>query len=264
MIPTSIDGTDITGATIDGQDVQEITVDGDTVFTAGPPPGNFQFDAQDLSLANGDPVTSWPDTLGRDTLTGGTSLEYDTTTMNDAAVTTNSTSANLQSSNTSLIDLCKAQDLSLTFTFALPTSIPNNAAYFTFDTGGNERLQIQDGNKNQATGAIKYRERNASSGAEHNTAAGFNDGQPHICVITNSGGGVTATDFYVDDMANTASKVAVTGDRGVNRTTFSGTNLFALFEGNTGVGITIAFLRIDDKILTQAERQAIKDSRPEL
>jgi len=32
--PTSIDGTDITGATIDGQDVQEITVDGDTVFSA--------------------------------------------------------------------------------------------------------------------------------------------------------------------------------------------------------------------------------------
>jgi len=37
MIPTSIDGTDITGATIDGQDVQEITVDGQTVFSAGPP-----------------------------------------------------------------------------------------------------------------------------------------------------------------------------------------------------------------------------------
>jgi hypothetical protein len=34
MPPTSIDGTDITGATIDGQDVQEITVDGQTVFTA--------------------------------------------------------------------------------------------------------------------------------------------------------------------------------------------------------------------------------------
>ena len=35
MIPTSIDGTDITGATIDGTDVTEITVDGDVVFTAG-------------------------------------------------------------------------------------------------------------------------------------------------------------------------------------------------------------------------------------
>jgi len=33
--PTSIDGTDITGATIDGTDVTEITVDGDTVFSAG-------------------------------------------------------------------------------------------------------------------------------------------------------------------------------------------------------------------------------------
>jgi len=32
MPPTSIDGTDITGATIDGTDVTEITVDGDTVF----------------------------------------------------------------------------------------------------------------------------------------------------------------------------------------------------------------------------------------
>jgi len=36
MIPTSIDGTDITGATIDGTDVQQITVDGQTVFTAAP------------------------------------------------------------------------------------------------------------------------------------------------------------------------------------------------------------------------------------
>jgi len=32
--PTSIDGTDITGATIDGTDVTEITVDGDEVFSA--------------------------------------------------------------------------------------------------------------------------------------------------------------------------------------------------------------------------------------
>jgi len=42
MIPTSIDGTDITGATIDGTDVQEITVDGDVVFSSGF--GNYIFD----------------------------------------------------------------------------------------------------------------------------------------------------------------------------------------------------------------------------
>jgi len=34
MPPTSIDGTDISGATIDGTDVTEITVDGQTVFQA--------------------------------------------------------------------------------------------------------------------------------------------------------------------------------------------------------------------------------------
>jgi len=39
MIPTSIDGTDITGATIDGSDVTEITVDGQTVFNAVNFPG---------------------------------------------------------------------------------------------------------------------------------------------------------------------------------------------------------------------------------
>jgi len=65
MIPTSIDGTDITGATIDGTDVQEITVDGDTVFTAAaiPQAGLQQrYRASELNLVNGDPVSTWPDT----------------------------------------------------------------------------------------------------------------------------------------------------------------------------------------------------------
>jgi len=44
MIPTSIDGTDITGATIDGTDVQEITVDGDVVFSAVQGLNNYIFD----------------------------------------------------------------------------------------------------------------------------------------------------------------------------------------------------------------------------
>jgi len=59
MPPTSIDGTDITGATIDGTDVQEITVDGDTVFTAVPP-GAFditQF-SLDTSISTRDSTTT--------------------------------------------------------------------------------------------------------------------------------------------------------------------------------------------------------------
>jgi hypothetical protein len=50
--PTSIDGTDITGATIDGQDVQEITIDGQTVFTAGPTDFYLLDDFGDNKLTN--------------------------------------------------------------------------------------------------------------------------------------------------------------------------------------------------------------------
>jgi len=53
--PTSIDGTDITGATIDGQEVQEITIDGQTVFTAVPVSGllryPFENENNDTSVA---------------------------------------------------------------------------------------------------------------------------------------------------------------------------------------------------------------------
>jgi len=64
--PTSIDGTDITGATIDGTDVQEITVDGDVVFSATPVPGTDmfnnpiqQYNADSLNLSNNAVVSTW-------------------------------------------------------------------------------------------------------------------------------------------------------------------------------------------------------------
>ena len=78
--PTSIDGTDITGATIDGTDVQGITVDGDVVFSAGP---NFPvaysnliawypFDSAEYGGSNGDDVTAILGGSGDDTAYDGT------------------------------------------------------------------------------------------------------------------------------------------------------------------------------------------------
>jgi len=61
MPPTSIDGTDITGATIDGTDVTEITVDGQTVFTAGLPDSgdlHSRYDAEGLSSGT---LSTWTD-----------------------------------------------------------------------------------------------------------------------------------------------------------------------------------------------------------
>jgi len=76
MIPTSIDGTDITGATIDGTDVQEITVDGDVVFSAVP--SNlpvaysnlvawYTFDSAEYGGSNADDVTAIIGGSGDDT-----------------------------------------------------------------------------------------------------------------------------------------------------------------------------------------------------
>jgi len=74
MIPTSIDGTDITGATIDGQDVEEITVDGDTVFSAQTFPvaytdliAWYPFDAATYGGSNTDDVTAILGGSGDDT-----------------------------------------------------------------------------------------------------------------------------------------------------------------------------------------------------
>jgi len=63
--PTSIDGTDITGATIDGTDVQEITVDGDVVFSAESLPVAYSnlvawypFDSAEYGGSNSDDMTA--------------------------------------------------------------------------------------------------------------------------------------------------------------------------------------------------------------
>jgi len=72
--PTSIDGTDITGATIDGTDVTEITVDGDTVFTSVfeiPDSAVAHFNAQNLSgFSDGNTVTTWPEEVSGSDATG--------------------------------------------------------------------------------------------------------------------------------------------------------------------------------------------------
>jgi len=77
--PTSIDGTDITGATIDGTDVEEITVDGDVVFSAQQLPVAYSnlvawypFDSAEYGGSNADDVTAIIGGSGDDTAYDGT------------------------------------------------------------------------------------------------------------------------------------------------------------------------------------------------
>jgi len=71
MIPTSIDGTDITGATIDGTEVTEITVDGQTVFSPGPPTATLEhhYQADNVNLSDGQTINTWTDDVGSSDLT---------------------------------------------------------------------------------------------------------------------------------------------------------------------------------------------------
>jgi len=84
--PTSIDGTDITGATIDGAEVTEITVDGNTVFAPGPPDQNdlhARYDATEISLSDGSPVSTWTDQTGNGhDLTAGNAPTYQDNAIN--------------------------------------------------------------------------------------------------------------------------------------------------------------------------------------
>jgi len=66
MIPTSIDGTDITGATIDGTEVTEITVDGQTVFEASSFPSSLvhRYDPSAESFSDGATVNTLIDQIG--------------------------------------------------------------------------------------------------------------------------------------------------------------------------------------------------------
>jgi len=86
--PTSIDGTDITGATIDGTDVTEITVDGDVVFTPAPPVPSLpnsvvhRWEVDKLGLSNGASVGTIPDQVGNRDLSNGGSPTYRTNEIN--------------------------------------------------------------------------------------------------------------------------------------------------------------------------------------
>jgi len=81
--PTSIDGTDITGATIDGTDVTEITVDGQTVFTSALT-FNDAIENDDLSMFQGD--TFDYDTVTSKVFDGNRSLSVNNSTGNSNLV----------------------------------------------------------------------------------------------------------------------------------------------------------------------------------
>jgi len=136
--PTSIDGTDITGATIDGQDVQEITVDGDTVFTAAPSLPNSavaQWDASALSGNDGDTINTFTDQIGSFDLSGNATLQ--TNGIGGVqSLSFNGSNENFTLSSASWTSLSQPNT-----TISVVDLQTTNRAYFLDDTTGNNRHQ---------------------------------------------------------------------------------------------------------------------------
>jgi len=154
--PTSIDGTDITGATIDGTDVTEITVDGQTVFTAGPASGTKIYLADDANQRI---------------------FVYDLTTPFDLSTRTNQTIFNTDLSR--IQALAWKPDGTRYWTGELNT----NADLNQFNT--NTPFELQQQNK-QTINPIPGR----ISGVE------WDDDGSHLFVSQDGGGGVTPAKIF--------------------------------------------------------------------
>lgn len=87
-MPITIDGTTVQNITIDGTSVTEVTADGDVVFstTSLASSAVHQYDAQALSLTDGDTVDPFPDEIGtEDAAASNTSPSYDSAGINSNA-----------------------------------------------------------------------------------------------------------------------------------------------------------------------------------
>jgi len=197
MIPTSIDGTDITGATIDGTDVQEITVDGQTVFSATPPIPSSAIHHWKIDEGSGttvaDSVGSADGTINgatwdTGTYVGGAYLDFDGS--NDDVDTT--TLGNFGSNMFS--------EFAVALTFK---TTQNEGVFLSAGTQFNSYFAVHIGSAN-LTGNIDgsigfFLADDSGNQSRAGTDSTFNDGTNHRVVVQKaSNGNANDFEFFVD------------------------------------------------------------------
>jgi hypothetical protein len=157
MPPTSIDGTDITGATIDGTEVQEITVDGQTVFSAQTLPVAYSnlvawypFDSAEYGGSNADDVTALfnPGSSGDSTGFDGTvnGATYQSTAGN--------TDINAGANSGAFSFDGGGDNIDMNTSAVLTTGAFTVTAWFEYDGGGPSQNTIVDGGRSTSEGYI--------------------------------------------------------------------------------------------------------------
>jgi len=238
--PTSIDGTDITGATIDGTDVQEITVDGDTVFAAVPdiPQSGLvhQYIAGNISGADGDPVTNWADEKGSADLSTGDAptLKTGANGINNNAVVRFDGINNLLTTGTT-----GYTTISEPYTFII--------IFQYLSTSGNTRV-LDGGTSTRHLFGGRFDENDWIIRQGNNVQGGSPDGLPHIATIRYDTG---SGDILRIDGTQVVSGNA--GDRNNN-----GITLGADASGSNYANVDVAEVLLYEDALTTSERDNVE------
>jgi len=262
MPPTSIDGTDITGATIDGTDVQEITVDGQTVFQAVTIPNSainqYKLDEGSGttvadSIASNDLTTSGSPTWYSDSdLVGGQGLDFDGS--DDEAVGNYIPGIGGDSafSIAFTLDLTRTNDRNVDNT---KTEILQNMK----NSNREDSIGISFGNDNTIVGDVEVDVRDSS--AAKVDARGIDvSGQSGLIRVCYTWDGANSGSMYVDTTENSTDFGLGAGG---NITGVSGGSMtLGSTDGGEFGDIALDNVIFYDEELTQSEVQQDFDAQP--
>jgi len=254
--PTSIDGTDITGATIDGTDVQEITVDGETVFTAVPQiPSTVvhQYTAANFT------TSTWTDSVGSANMTVS-GLTSSTLSNGNASVNGD---GNDHGTADGPQDLPSNETFGIGFTLeGTDTSDPSN--FFSLIDGSNRFQCIDDDFFDGTNGNFDLTLQDTNGNRISVSANSFvMDGSPHVVVINKNGDNASDLDFYIDDMS-TPVGVNIHRDAGFSHTNYSPTLPLGFFARNKNGSISqekaydASIFEFNEDPYNQTERDGFK------
>jgi len=255
MIPTSIDGTDITGATIDGTDVTEITVDGQTVFTAAPPiPQSVVYEYLYDNFSSG----TWQDSAGNEDISTSNVSQINSAFNGNGGLQGGTGSANLDN-----ITVSNLGD------FAVSVSYDNLSASAAVTMGFNisgQSLSIRNGDPfgqfSNPVPFVFFKETNTSI----QVAPIATVTAPVHLLINVTGDTHNDVEFYIDDMTTpTPVEIDRTGTVDPNAFTLTGDYMGYFARGrdpgfDVNSDVHMRDIRWFDSSLTQSERQNVDDS----
>ena len=201
MAPTSIDGTEITGATIDGQDVSEITVDGETVFTAIPDSEADQKLIHRWALSqDSDPFV---DEIGSADGTNNGTTQVSGDWIGGAAREGKDTDAYIDTSPLGNFGSSMDTDFAVAFSFQYQNQGDRESFFGVLD--GNMGLEIGDSIFGDV-GKPEFLLRDNDGGSiSVFTDSTFDDGGEHRCVMNKTGNSETDLEIWIDQQQRNVS-----------------------------------------------------------